>query len=177
MDGLLVLSIQGLEYMRESVIALSSFPLIAKTWIKVLVEYIGKEKCIEIMAGSGMLAYTLKKMGVNIIATDNGDWDWKHKWTDIEQMDYQKAIKCYMKDCSYLILSWPEMGENAYQALNLMRKENPKAKMIYIGEFGGTCADEKFVSEAKIADEEWIGKINKNFIHWAGIHDKVLILK
>lgn len=176
-DGLLVLSMHGQEYMRDSIIALSSFPLITKRWVKVLAKYLSGEKCLEIMSGSGMLAYALKEMEIDIIATDNMEWNWENKWTDVKQMDYKEAIKCYMKDCSYLILSWPEMGDGAYHALKLMRKENPKAKMIYIGEFGGACANEKFVDTAQIVDEEWIKKINENLMHWAGIHDGVLILK
>lgn len=177
MNGLLMLSMQGIEFMRESIISLSAFPLIAKDWIKVLAEYLHGEKCVEIMAGSGMLTYALKEMGIDIIATDNGEWEWEHKWTEVKQMDYQESIKCYMKECSYLILSWPEMGENADYALRLMRKENPKAKMVYIGEFGGCCANQEFVDAARIVDREWICKINENFVNWAGIHDKVFILK
>lgn len=176
-DGICTLSMQGLEFMRESIISLSSFPLITKTWINILADYLCGETCVEIMAGSGMLAYALREKGIHVIATDNKEWNWEYPWIDIKEMGYQETIRCYMRNCSYLILSWPEMGENAYHALELMRKANPEAKMIYIGEFGGCCADNKFVNEAQIVDEKWIRKINENFMHWAGIHDKVLILK
>jgi len=162
---------------RENIIQLSAFPLISKDWLKILAEYIGNEKCLEIMAGSGMLSYGLREFGVDIIPTDNYSWKQANPWMDIEKMDCIDAIKKYGKERKYIIMSWPEMNDNAYKALITMRKVNPNAKMIYIGEFGECCADENFVNEAKIVDNEFAKRINNKFLSWCGIHDLLLILQ
>lgn len=147
-------------------------------WLKILADYIQNEKCLEIMAGSGIITYGLKKMGFDILATDNFAWNDKwQSWVDIENTDCIDAIKKYAVERPVIVISWPEMGDIAYRALKELRAVNPDAKMVFIGEFGGCCANEDFCDTASRIDDEWSIRINKKFLSWCGIHDLTLILK
>ena len=162
---------------RDDFISKGAFPLIANEWLKPLSEYIGTGKCLEIMAGSGMLTFGLRKLGVNIIATDKQPWKRFANWTDIEKIDGISAIRKYAKGMDYVIMSWPEMGDTANLILQELRAINPSVKLIYIGEPGGCCADTTFIRNLQIVDREITRKINKHFHSFAGIHDLVMIGK
>lgn len=65
-----------LHHGRMPLIKYSSFILISKDWIKPFAEWIGQRKCLEIMAGHGMLSKALRDEGVNVIAvTDDFSWE------------------------------------------------------------------------------------------------------
>lgn len=171
-----VASLLNSQIARDEIVALSGFPLISKDWIQILADYLRGNKCLEIMSGLGCVSYALKAHGIDILATDDYSWEFSNKWTTIEKMDCIDAIKKYAKERPYIILSWPEMNETAYLALLTMRKTNPDAKMIYIGEFGGCCASESFVKSVNRIEPEWTVKINEKFLSWCGIHDLVMIV-
>ena len=52
----------------------SGFVRVFRKWTNPLAKFIGDQKVLEVMAGNGMLAYTLKQRGIDIIATDNIAW-------------------------------------------------------------------------------------------------------
>ena len=162
---------------REKFIEASAFPLISKDWLTILAKYLSGKKCIEIMAGSGMISYGLKNEGIDIIATDDFSWEISNQWTDIEQIDCLKAIRKYAVERPYIIMSWPEMNAEAFHVLTTMREVNPMARLIYIGEYGGCCANSDFVNAANIIDSDYSRKINEKFQSWQGIHDLVMIIK
>lgn len=163
---------------RENIIRKSAFPLISKDWLSVLAEYLKGKKCLEIMAGSGMLTFALKEYGIDVIATDNKSWDMDGNiWTEIEELDAIKAVEKYIIERPFVIMSWPEMNHTAHEVVNKMRKLNPSARIVYIGEFGGCCADEDFVKDAENVQADFIKEINQKFKSWFGIHDLVLLLK
>lgn len=176
---------------RFQLISISSFVLISKSWIRPLSKWIGKRRCLEIMAGTGMLSKALKDENIDIIATDNYTWgketagdvfsEWFTKpylWTEVEKLDAISAIKKYGKQVDIVICSWPYMDDNLYDALIKLRKINPKAILLYIGEdWGGCTASDNFFETATYIDDKEIYKINKKFQSWAYIHDRIKLYK
>lgn len=172
----------GIE--REDFIPISAFPLICNEWVNPLAEYIGDKKCIEVMAGTGMLSKALQNFGVSITATDSFMWEHTHwfpkdseLWTDIEKIDCCEAIRKYAT-VDFVVCSWPYMDDNCYECLMTMREVNPSCKMIYIGELDGGCtASNKFFEAADwVEDEEFDHSVYK-FMSWRGIHDRICLAK
>jgi hypothetical protein len=166
---------------REEITKISSFPLLAWNWIKLLAEYIGNKKCLEICCGLGTLSWALKELNINIIATDNFSSHFnfakKNLWTNIEQIDCIEAIKKYGKSADYIILSWPTYSDNlAYNCLLKMRKINRNCKMIYIGEQKcGCCADDNFFDTGNF-DYKELENIKNIFPCCEFIHDGIAIV-
>jgi hypothetical protein len=138
--------------------------LISKDWVKPLANWIGDRKCLEIMAGQGMLSKALQDEGVNIIATDKKNIS-TDAWTNVERLDCLKAIQKYGKDVDLIVCSWPPYDEDsAYKVLTLMREVNPQLMMIYIGEgCGGCCADNQFFETAEWIDDSSFYAAVENF--------------
>ena len=91
-------------WMRDIVINHMGYALIANDWIVPLSLWIGDRKCLEVMSGSGALAYALRKQNVKIIPTDNFSGDdnfhyfWKEDgmmWLEVEKIDAVSAVKKY----------------------------------------------------------------------------------
>ena len=174
-------------------INISSFALITKTWVKPLAEYIGDKKCLEIMAGKGVLAKALSDYGVEIIATDNYTWKWHRKrdkkegqivkseelWCDVLNIDCLEAINKYGSGISYIICSWPPYeSTDLHKSLLLMRKVNSACKLIYIGEGKGGCtAEDGFFNEARvITSDAQFNSISKLLRSWQGMYDKIQLI-
>lgn len=163
---------------RENFILVSSYPLISKDWIRELIPLLKNKRCLEIMAGSGMLAKALSDEGINVIATDSKEWNIDDSWFDVEKLDAIGAINKYGKDIDYVICSWiPYQSHVGTQVIEWLRKNNPKLKMIYIGEFDyGCCADDSFFNISNEIDNSYINNANKKFKRWAGLHDRIYLL-
>jgi len=143
---------------RFSFINISSFALVSKAWVEPLADFLGDKKCLEIMAGRGVLSKALSDCGVDIKATDDFSWSWRGKisedkavltrselWFDVEEADCIESIEKYGADIGYLVCSWPPMENSMCRALLKMREINPECKLIYIGEDDGGCtADDEF---------------------------------
>lgn len=167
------------------------FSLISKSWIVALKDNIIKDsKCLEIMAGRGLLAKSLKDIGVDIIATDNLEWQsgkyypiWESHFTKIEKLDCLEAIEKYGNDVEFIVVSWAPYDESiCYDALIMMRKVSPNCKMIFIGEGQGGCtADDEFFEATKYAsdkdEQNKLDEINSHYQKFVGIHDCVQIYK
>lgn len=167
---------------RDAIIKLSGFAFVAYEWVRPLSRWIGNRKCLEIMCGSGTLAYALRECGTWIIATDNGTWSsaprWFEKpWTDVRNVDCVKAIEMYGKDVDFVVCSWPYMDDMAYRCLLKMREINPLCKMIYIGEWeGGATANNDFFATLKeINDSEFEAAVANYKQSW-GIHDRPYLI-
>lgn len=166
--------------MRSEYIKTSGFALLAQNWIKPLAKWIGDRPCLEVMAGTGMLAYALKKNGVNIIATDN--YSWENKFDSIHRkvirMDAIEAVKRYGEKVKFIICSWPYMDNTAYQILMTMRQVNPKCRMIYIGEsWGGCTADDAFFDAVEECNVTGFEEAVSKYRRWEGIHDYIQLVK
>lgn len=174
-----IYSFGSYEY-RNIVIKLQGFPLITEKNLDPIIKYIGDKKCLEVMAGTGSFSYYLKSKGVDIIATDNHQWElsgrWSESWCNIENIDCVEAIGKY-SDREVIIISWPYMDSNAYKCLLKMREVNPKATMIYIGEWCCGCtANDDFFENLNIINNDYITEANKNYNNWFGIHDRIYLV-
>lgn len=152
---------EGSLLVRDEIIRLCGYCLLSYTWIRPLAEWIGNRRCLELMCGSGALAYALQTCGVQVIATDNFSWRenrgcwYERPWMGIEQMDCLDAIQKYGPDADLFICSWPYMDDSCYHALLKMREVNPAAFMLYIGEGpGGGTASASFFEVAEPVEDE-----------------------
>ena len=179
---------------RFDFINISSFALVSKKWVKPLADYIGGKKCLEIMAGKGVLSKCLSDYGADITATDNFTWKWHRSkqekagrplgheelWYAIEDMDCVDSVIKYGSRIGFIICSWPPYRDNKlHEALLKMREINSECRLIYIGENRGGCtADENFFMEAKIIkDDAGFNYIAGNFQRWQSADDGIFLIK
>lgn len=160
---------------------------------RILSDLIQRRSLLEIMCGLGSYTYTLRHLGVPVIATDDYSWidddpkfiGWKQKpWIDnIERIDAVSAIRKYGKLVDYVLMSWPPMNEDfAAQALETMRIVNPECRMIYVGEGkGGVTANDRFFDILSDVSEQYpnINELWESYHSWVnhGFHDKQYIIK
>lgn len=124
----------------ESIKDISSFVRVFRKWTNPLANYIGDWKVLEVMAGNGMVAYSLKRSGIDIIATDNLSWKRfckKNPWPiPIENIDAIQAIEKYGEKIDFLLMAWPMYNDpTAHGCMEELYKTNPDAIVIYIGEW------------------------------------------
>lgn len=171
--------------LRDKIIKEQGFALVCEKWIKPLAEWIGDRKCLEVMSGTGALSYALKEQGINIIATDDFSWNGIASWnnekkyfTNVEKIDCIEAIRKYGKDIDIVIMSWAYMDDCAYKTLLEMRKVNPNAVMLVIGESQGGCtADDNFFEAIHRVEDEKIYYIDSLYDTWFGLHDHLMLVK
>jgi hypothetical protein len=171
--------------LRQKFIEIGMFGFVSWKWINPLAEWIGKRKCLEVMAGRGWLSYALRQKGVDIIATDNFSWansdypKWKETVTEVENIDAVEAVKKYGKDVNIIIMSWAYMDNTAFQVLKTMNEVNPDALMIYIGEGKGqSTADDMFYEHFQLVyDEVFYREVHQNYERWEGWYDRIYLGK
>lgn len=170
---------------REEIIQLCGYALISYDWVRKLAAWIGERPCLEIMAGSGALSFALAQCGVNIIPTDDGTWseqapEWfAHPWMHVECIDCRTALQRYAVERPIVICSWPPRGDDAaIDALLQMRRINPEALMIYIGEpKDGATANDKFFKCVKLVYDEAFTQAVSDFTQFPGLHDSPYLVK
>lgn len=179
---------------RFDFINLSSFALVSKRWVRPLAEYIGLKKCLEIMAGKGVLSKCLRDYGVDIIATDNYTWKWHRNsqnkngkkldheelWFDVRDLDCVESIIKFGDKADYIICCWPPFRTSAlYESLIKMREVNPECRLIYIGEGKKGCnAESRFFDEALyIKDDRGFNNAANLFQRWPQMDDKINLIK
>lgn len=130
---------------------------------------------LELGSGTGYWAYELKKLGVDIIATDpnppgKNDYDFGPTWCEVKKLNQSAAIKKYGTGRSLLMI-WPCMAGWAAYALSKFKGQH----VLYIGEGSGGCTgDDKFHS---ILYKRWEELAEVNIPVWTGCHDRLFIFK
>jgi len=153
---------------RIKYIHMGMWALVDETWTKRLAGYIGDRKVLEIMAGVGWLAKALKAHGVNIVATDSGAWDKRHKKApkifDIKKMEASEAVDKI--DADILLVSWPPYDDKTRSLILAVERWGTEKPVVYIGEGDGGCN----------ASEEFFESFEQKEIipmpSWGCIHDK-----
>lgn len=155
------------------------FSVITEPLADKLAEYLKGKQCLEIMAGRGVLSKVLQDRGIDIVATDDYSWktfmDTSEPWTKIEQLEAGDAIRKY-KNVSHIIVSWMPMDAPSRRIIRMIRKYNPNAKLIVIGEDGGGCTsnDDWFERVEECFDIDFIAsKVKPEMFSWWGIHDRI----
>lgn len=175
-----LIELKHLEITRDTLIQLTGYSLVSKSWLEPLADWIGNRKCLEIMAGNGILSYGLRDYGIDVVTTDDGSWEQFDikvlQWCDIGKFDCCDAIKRY-RERDIILCSWPPMNDSLFKALQTMRSVNPDMIMIYIGEPNGCTADYQFENTAEYLFDSTILEINKLYQSWGGLHDKIYLVK
>jgi hypothetical protein len=164
---------------RQKHIKEGGFAFVSWRWVNPFVEWIGNRRCLEVMAGRGVLAYALRQKGVNVIVTDDYSWfngrydGWNKTLVDVEKIDAIAAVKKYGKEIDILIMSWPYMDNTAYRVIKELYAVNPKAVVVYIGEGPGGCtADDEFHNHFEEIGDKSFNRVVACFERWNGLHDK-----
>jgi hypothetical protein len=168
---------------RSNYIEEGMFAFVSWKWVNPLVEWIGERKCLEVMAGRGILALALKRKGIQMIATDDFSWankvegdtfkKWADSLTDVEEMDAVDAAEAYGKDIDILIMSWAYMDDTAYRVIKKLYEVNPLALVVCIGESCGGCtADNQFFAHFEEVPDEKFATVEAKFERWNGLHDR-----
>ena len=169
---------------RNAILQNCGYALLAYEWIRPLAQWIRGRRCLEIMAGSGAFTYALSQCGVDVIATDDKSWSdprskwFASPWTEVEQLDCLQAIQKYGADRQIIICSWPYMDDSAYRSLLEMRRVNPDAMMLYIGEMEcGATANDDFFGNLSIVEDDGFSASVQNFKQMHGLHDFPMLVK
>lgn len=161
---------------REYYVTSIGYPLLMHQWIRELAEYLKGKKVLEVMCGSGLLAYILKNTyGIDITATDSNDWNKNViEYDDFEiiECDAEKAIEKF--DFDIVLMCWPPYESDiAYKVIKKMRYKKPGKKLLMLGEnYGGCTADDDFFDFAKPIQDKKIEKINRKYVSWGGLYDQ-----
>lgn len=153
------------------------FAFVSWKWINPLVEWIGKRKCLEVMAGRGWLSYALRQKGVDVISTDNFSWSnergWKEPLTEVIEADAIESINLFGDKVDLVFLGWPYMDDTAYKTIKRLHEVNPHAQVIYIGEGGGGCtANDDFFNHFELVDDKKFWEnVSPNYERWNMLHD------
>lgn len=156
------------------------FPLVTHEFLIDLVDYVKKFNIVcDIACGIGQLTHWIRKYGGHVeFAVDDDSWpDRKPKdyFDFVEKQDAIEFVKNHPEIDLYL-LSWPYMSD---MAANIWKNMRTGQTLLYIGESEGGCTanDEFFKCVSENNAIEVDDKLNKNFMSFWGIHDRIYIFK
>lgn len=159
---------------REIVIGMQGYAMVTQRFCKSLAKFIGKDsKVLEIMSGTGALAYGLRNEEINIIATDNfTTYTETLLWTDVENIDAIAAVKKYAAEVDYLLVTWPPYQNPIIDnVLELIANINPDIKIIHIGEPNGCTGTETMWEYLiPVEDNDFID-VCSSYHTWSILHD------
>ncbi len=171
--------------LRQNYIEEGMFAFVSWKWINPFAERIGNKKCLEVIAGRGILSYALLQKNIDVIATDDYSWQdnengqfkkWKEHVTTVEQMDAIKSVEKYGSNIDVLIMSWAWMDDTAYRVIKKLYEINPKAVVVFIGESKYGCtADDSFFDHFQIIEDDDFNSVMKNYERWHSIHDRPML--
>lgn len=152
------------------------YAFVSWRWVNPLAEWIGNRKVLEVMAGAGWLAKALRERGIDIIATDSHEWQRTLKWelvTKVVEMGANTAIALYGKEIDIMVISWPYMDNDAYRAIKMLYKVNPRAVVIFIGQYGGgITANERFFEHFEILNDPKFERMADQYEPWFFLSDR-----
>lgn len=171
------------EYtVRQKYIEDGMFAFVSWKWLYPFVEWINNRKCLEVMAGRGILSLALRQKGIDVIATDDFSWSkiehgnfkkWSDTVTEVEELDAIESVEKYGKDIDILIMSWPYMDDTAYKVIKTLNEINPHALTVYIGEGRGGCtANDIFFDNFEEIEDDSFLPVQRNFERWRGLYDR-----
>lgn len=118
-----------------------NYVVVTQELVDSLSTILAGKKVLEVMSGTGMLAWHLKEAGVDILATDSGDWGIQEIEPGfVKTISAVDAINKY-PDADIILMCWPYMDNTAFQVLKSL---HPHQMLICCGETDGCTADEDF---------------------------------
>lgn len=155
------------------------FALLTHEFVSDVVDFLGKRKTLEVMAGSGWFAHWLNKWGADVKATDNMSWHkrdlgdpwWSVRGFDVAEEDAVEAVRA--TDAEVVIMSWPYMDDTAFHVWEALR---PGQTLLYIGEGAYGCtANDRFFDA--VHDRLSYDTRIESLVQWDGIHDDCFPIK
>lgn len=159
---------------------ITGYANVNRAWIKALAQALSGKKCLEIMAGNGLLSCLLQEEGLAVMASDiapdkSNDYISMRgrAFTDIMAVDAVSAVRKYGQKADVLIVSWPPQGEEevlkAWEAYVRLR---PDGKLLYIGEpKGGVNATDAFFDA--LEEEDPLAQVNQLHVSLPGSADRI----
>lgn len=114
--------------------------LVTESLVTQVAKLLKGKKCLEVMSGNGFFSQCLSDKVISIIPTDSKEWELKDNGNVIK-LNALDAIEKYKDEMDILIICWPYMDNNAYQAIKAWGTEKP---ILVLAEIGGCCADDIF---------------------------------
>lgn len=160
--------------MRDAFIAGFTFAIPCREALEFIAGY--SRKLVEVGAGTGFWASQLRRVGVDVVATDNvkpGEVSYHHTvgaHSPILHMEAAEAITAHPE--RDVLAIWPCMSDWLEKAIDQIK---PGRKLFYIGESSGGCtADSGFFD--KIYDDDQYKEIGSfNMVQWSYIHDEMWV--
>nr|MCR5004448.1 hypothetical protein [Clostridiales bacterium] len=163
---------------------ITGYANINRAWIQALADALKGKKCLEIMAGNGLLSYMLQEAGLSIMATDIAP-DKSNEYismrgrlfTDVMSQDAVGAVKRFGQKSDVLVVSWPPQGgEEVLKAWEAYVRLRPDGLLLYIGESkGGLNATDAFFDTLEEVDA--LPEVNRLHVSLAGSKDQIHLYK
>ena len=146
------------------------FSIVDRHWTRVLAEWIGPRRVLEVMAGAGWLAKAMIEHGVAWLATDNGSWQPWPAVAPVLELSAREAVRRFGPDSEILVCSWPPYKGRTFA--DACRRWGPDKPIVYIGESEGGCtANDTFFHHFVLMKEPPTIPL----MAWKGLHDEVQI--
>ena len=163
---------------------ITGYANINRAWIQALADALKGKKCLEIMAGNGLLSYMLQEAGLSIMATDIAP-DKSNEYismrgrlfTDVMSQDAVGAVKRFGQKSDVLVVSWPPQGgEEVLKAWEAYVRLRPDGQLLYIGESkGGLNATDAFFDTLEEVDA--LQEVNRLHVSLTGSKDQIHLYK
>lgn len=158
-----------------------SWPVLTLEVAAILANYIGSSKTLDAGAGTGFISAHLKRLGVNITASDIGgaafaDYGMNQVYVRDHEGD---SLLLLPGDFQTVLLSWPPYDDSfGYSVISKMK---PGTVLIYNGEgYGGCTGDDAFhycLEVEFVLIEDITESLNQNHHRFHGIHDRWSVYK
>jgi hypothetical protein len=146
--------------MRERFVRQYGFSMLTCEELDTLAEMLGGQKVVEVGAGSGYLSAQLSLRGVNVLASDSGDWkQYEGVGSKIHKRDHEgDSVVMLGWEVGSVVMSWPPIGDPfAYKVAMAMEEGQV---LFYEGEGPDGCtADSAFFAE--VEDESRWERLNR----------------
>ena len=163
---------------------ITGYANVNRAWIQELAKALQGKKCLEIMAGNGLLAHMLQEAGATVMATDIAP-DRTNEYismrgrvfTDVLSQDAVGAVKRFGQKYDVLVVSWPPQGgEEVLKAWEAYARLRPDGILLYIGETkGGFNATDAFFDTLEAVDA--LEKVNQQHVSLPGSKDRIGLYK
>jgi hypothetical protein len=169
--------------LRKQYIQEGMFAFVSYKWLRPFCEWVSNRKCLEVMAGRGILSLGLRSLNTSVIATDDFSWaigncsTWKHTVTEVINLSAIESIERYGSEIDILIMSWPPPKDTiAFECIKKLYQVNQNAIVCYIGEKPGGCtAESTFFKHFKRVFDPKFKLAQNNYECWEGIKDQLYL--
>lgn len=150
---------------------------------KDLATFINGRPTLEVMAGNGYVSKGLRDNHQPVIATDSKDWTkenetGRHPVTEIEPLPASEAFAKYRDQVDVIVMAWsPDGLPIDWELLQQIRTADKDYDFIVIGEKYGATNSKVFWDNATLLDNADVTALNKHYLPFDLIHDRVYLVE